>query len=308
MKLSTVLSLVPTLLLALGGAAALAQDAPGPAPSEPDSAAVEAAEEALDYSDYTVKAYSLNVFGGSFTGATYLDMPERWPKTEVAIGIGDNLGPADVRGYDGHPLVVARQLGIVNGQANKLVYDAVQKKIESGPAYGARIGVYISDDFHLDIVGAYAKGKAVTSMLYVGDTKPDQGLVNNTRYVVDEDDGFTMYRGGLTLNYDARPATFFGLEPRIGFGLGGIINRFTMLEDNTSLYLEGTAGLTKRFGERLSVNLAADVVNFAFDVEELGYRNMVNYATFSLGVSWFIDVLPHEVRAKHIAAQEAAEE
>ena len=51
------------------------------------------------------------------------------------------------------------------------------------------------------------------------------------------------------------------------------------------------------------IELAAlfDVATFAFEVDELGYSNMVSYKTFSLGVNWFIDVIPPAVRASHEA-------
>ena len=303
MKLSTALSLVPALLVALGGAAALAQDEEAPVPGAPapgDTTATRAAEDALEYDDYTVKAYSLTFFGGNFSGATYLDLPERGPKTVVDIGIGDELGPAGVRAYDGSVLIESRAVG----SDGYLIWDAAQKEIKSGPAFGARIGVYISDNFHLDIAGTYAEGKSVTSMLYTGPNRPSRNLAKNTRYVLDEDAGFVMYKGGLGLAYDAVPATVWGFVPRLGFGLGGIINRFSELDDITSLYLEGSFGLSRSFGDRLSLVAQADVTNFAFQVEELGYANMTNYATLTVGLSWFIDVLPQDVRARRLAAQQ----
>ena len=302
MKLSTALFLFPALVPVLVGAVATAQEAEVPAAT--DTTAVAAAEQALEYDDYTVKAYTLTVFGGGFTGATYLDLQEIGPKTVVTPGIGNNLGPADVLGYDGLPLPEAR----ARDQEGKLLYDAPQKKIEPGPAYGVRLGIYISDNFHLDLVGTYAQSKAVTSMKYLGEnviyTDTDgneQQLVKNTRYELDKDEDFVVYKGGLALLYDAKPAEFWGIVPRLGFGLGGIINRYSALEDKTSLYLEGSFALTHRFFDRLDVVAQADVTNFAFQVDELRYANMVNYATFSFGISWFIDVLPSDVRAKHNA-------
>ena len=117
-----------------------------------------------------------------------------------------------------------------------------------------------------------------------------------------------MVKGGLALMYDARPATFFGIMPRLGFGLGGIINRYTYLEDKTALYLEGNFGLSYELFDDFNLTGQVDLTSFAFQVDELGYSNMVNYATFSLGVSWFIDVVPAEVRAAHQAELRAAEE
>ncbi|MFO7609140.1 MAG: hypothetical protein R6X35_08060 [Candidatus Krumholzibacteriia bacterium] len=296
MKFRPALSLLPALLLVFGAAGAIAQD--DAAPSAADTAAVQAAAAALDYDDYTVKAYSLTVFAGSFSGATFLELDQVGPKTVITPGIGNILGAGEVLGYDGLPLLESRA---INPADNTRLFDAPIKKIESGPALGARVGIYISENFHLDLNGTYAQGKATTSMVYMGEDNPDLNRVKNVRYQLDEDEGFVMYKGGLALSYDAVPATVFGLVPRLGFGLGGIINRFSQLEDKTSLYLEGNFGLARYFGDRLSLVAQADVTNFSFDVEELGYSNMLNYATFSVGVSWFIDVVPSDARAKHLA-------
>ncbi|MBE0567667.1 MAG: hypothetical protein IH621_17055 [Krumholzibacteria bacterium] len=302
MKFNPALSLIAVLLPLLGGAAAYAQDAVAPTPV--DSTAVpEAAAAAVDnreYDDYTVKAYSLTVFGGNFSGATFLELDEVGPKTVITAGIGNILGAGEVLGYDGRPLLESRAIQ----PDGKRLYDAPLKEIRSGPAFGGRVGIYISDHFHLDLAGTYATGKAVTSMVYMGEDNPTQKRVKNVRYQLDEDAGFVMYKGGLALSYDALPAEFWGIVPRLGFGLGGIINRFSRLEDKTSLYLEGSFALTKAFGDRLSLVGQADVTNFSFKVEELGYSNMLNYATFSLGLGWFIDVLPEDVRARRDASRE----
>ena len=89
----------------------------------------------------------------------------------------------------------------------------------------------------------------------------------------------------------------FGVTPRLGFGLGGVINRYSELEDITGLYLQGLFGLEYELFDNLSISGQVDVSTFAFQVEELGYSNMVAYKTYSLGISWFIDVIPPQVRA-----------
>ena len=43
---------------------------------------------------------------------------------------------------------------------------------------------------------------------------------------------------------------------------------------------------------------------FSFEVDELTYSNMVNYTTISLGVTWFLDVVPADTRAAYSAERD----
>ena len=60
--------------------------------------------------------------------------------------------------------------------------------------------------------------------------------------------------------------------------------------------------------KNLSLLGQVDLTTFAFDVDELGYSNIVKYTTFTLGLTWFIDVIPANVRAEHLAELQAAED
>lgn len=306
----TVRKLVCVLAFAvLCAASALAAD---PAPAAPaakapattaaaakaDPPAVEAAEKPLEWKDYKVKAYTLSFYGGSFSGATYLDLKPISDRTVVTAG-GYTVFAYDGIGDDGKGhLAEADNMIASDPLARK--YNAPRKEIEPGTAFGGRIGIYLADDFHLDLVGSYFSGRAVTTM----DFNPDKTNPANTwnRIEVDEDTGFRAYKGGVSLMYDATPATIFGVKPLLGFGLGGIINRFSVLEDKTALYLEGNFGLSVRPAKNLEVIARTDVAVFAFEVDELGYSNMVNYKDYMIGVSWFLDTVPADVRAKHLAA------
>ena len=255
-------------------------------------------EENLKYNDYTIKAYRLTFFGGNFSGATFLENPELADITVLTPGAGDILG------FDGEVLPQSTW----EYEDGTRIYDATHKEIESGTAYGGRVGIYISQDFHLDLLGTYAKGRAVTSMI----GPPDLAHANiderhlDSRHEIDSDDGFKMVKGGLALMYDAKPAALFGVTPRLGFGLGGIINRYSRgLEDKTALYLEGNFGLGFEVFDNIDIMGQVDLTTFAYQVDELGYSNMVSYATFSLGISWFIDVVPSNVRAAHLAELQA---
>ncbi len=279
--LSTALS----LLLLLNFGLALGQDQEATAP---DPEAVEALEEELlEYSDYMAKAYSLTAYYGSFSGATYLENKSLEERTVLT------QGAADIMGYDGEVLMESQDVDH---------YDGAIKKIESGPTLGMRFGIYANEDFHLDLVGGYASGKAVTSMMY----RPDpNNRADATRVVVDEDDGYSLIKGGMHLGYDANPATFWGLTPRLGFGLGGLINSYSVLSDKGALYLEGNLGLKAKVRKNLDLIAQVDLTTFAYEVDELGYSNIVNYTTFTLGLSYFIDVVPDDVKVRHQAEQEA---
>ncbi len=304
MKFRNLVSLLFALGLLLSGPVLMAQeeaeDPAGPAPVEqtdedeslPAEEVVQEApdpipEEVLTYEDYSVKAYTITLFGGQFSGAKYLenmDLPERTILTE---------GAGDIMGFDGEVLLVSQ---------DPVHYTGAHKEIKEGPAFGARIGIYVSDDFHLDLLGTYSSGEAVTTMRYTPD--PENFPDKSERIEVDRDDGYQMFKGGMALMYDAKPAAFFGIVPRLGFGLGGIINRYSELSDVTGLYLEGNFGLNFELFENFQVGGQVDLTNFAYDVEELGYSNMVNFVTYSLGVTVFLDVIPPEVRASHMASQE----
>jgi len=316
-------SLFPTLALFLGvglaavGTPTLAQDdtsdgAVGDADLPP--AYVAATDEyVLDYGDYTVKGYSLSFGGGIFTGATYLDLQPFGDRTAYPRNTGDDLGAGDILGYDNLPLDVSR----ARGSDDLFLFNEARKEIKSGPAFSGRVGIYVAEHFHLDVVGSYATGEAEVSMVYRGETNDD--FTQGQRYIGSElekniplehrnpaafvDEGFSVIKGGLGLMYDAEPARFFGITPRLGFGLGGIINSYSHLKDKTALYLEGTFALDYGVARNLDVFVQADLATFAFEIEELGYRDMVKYTTFTFGVTWFNDVLPTGVREAHMAGQ-----
>lgn len=280
------LSAALSMLLFLGFSSAWSQADSSAAPDT--TAAIEALEEELlDYSDYMAKAYSLTGFYGVFSGTTYLENDRLAENTVYTDGANDIIG------YDGEILEVSTDYDH---------YDAAIKKIESGPAMGVRFGIYANEDFHLDLQGVYATGKAVTSMLFTPD--PENRDVNE-RIVVDEDDGYSLIKGGAHLGYDAYPATTWGFTPTLGFGLGGLINRYTVLEDKAALYLEGNFGLKTKIMKNLDLVSQVDLTIFAYDVDELGYSNIVQYTTFSVGLRYFIDVIPDDVKARHLAEQEA---
>jgi hypothetical protein len=290
MKFRILVSLLIALGLLLSGQVLMAQEetddpsAPVPVDETAPGDPAPIVEEELTYDDYTVKGYTITAFGGQFSGAKYLENMDLNERTILTDGAGD------IRAYDG---------GILRVSQDPVHYTGAHKEIKTGPAAGIRIGIYISDDFHLDILGTYAKGEATTTMKYTED--PENFPDKSERIEVDRDNGYQMFKGGLGLMYDATPAAFFGIVPRLGFGLGGIINRYSELSDVTGLYLEGNFALNYELFRNFQIGAQVDLTNFAYDVEELGYSNMVNYVTYSFGLTVFLDSLPPEVRASHLA-------
>jgi hypothetical protein len=293
LPLGMALSLVLAFALpGLGAAHAAAQEAPAATlvTDKAQNPTAPASDKPLAWKDYRVKGYSLSLFGGHFSGARYLDLMPLAPRTVQTPGAGDILG------YDGNVLAES-----IDPPGSVRKYTAARKEIEAGTAIGGRIGIYVADDFHLDLVGNYMSGRAVTTMLH----NPDPGIATNTwtRIEVDEDTGFRAYKGGLSLMYDARPATFFGMTPMIGFGLGGVINRYSEIPDKTALYLEGNFGISVQPMDNLKIIGRADLAVFAFEVDELGYSNMVGYRNLTVGAAWFFDRVPTDVRAKYEATK-----
>ncbi len=283
MKFNSILSLLLAMCLLTSGSLVLAQDQ-AETPAEDAITPIAIEEEILEWSDYTVKAYTLSIWGGSFGGATYLDNKPLAERSILTDGAGDIIA------YDG---------GVLFESRDTRHYDAAIKEVKSGNAFGGRIGIYIADDFHLDLLGSFASGEAVTSMLYTED--PDDAPNESVRVDVDSDPDFKVYKGGIALMYNAKPATMYGIVPRLGFGLGGVINRYSQLEDKTAMYLEGNFGLTYDLFDNMELGVQADLTTFGFEVDELGYSKMVSYVTYSLGVSWFIDRVPEQVRAAHLS-------
>ncbi|MFT5316392.1 MAG: hypothetical protein ACI9UK_002237, partial [Candidatus Krumholzibacteriia bacterium] len=241
-------------------------------------------EEDLEWSDYSVKAYTLGIWAGGYSSSTYLENAPLVGRTVLEIGAGD------INGYDGNVLAESR---------DTKHYTGATKSIEATDSFGARIGIYIANEFHIDLVASYATGVATTTMLFTED--PDNAPDVSERLEVDSDPGFKTYKGGLALMYDARPAAIFGIVPSLGFGLGGIINRYSVLEDKTALYLEGSFALNYELFDGFELGAQIDLTTYAFQVDELDYSQVINYATYSLGVSWFIDRVPEPVRAAQMA-------
>lgn len=267
------------LALALSGVPAFAQEAEQESePVNPLEADAEAEPE-LTWSDYTVKAYSIQLFGGAFGGAEYLNLPVKPDRTYVAPG--SDL----VMSYDG--------TWWETDELNYNIYDGPIKTIEDGYTLGLKVASYLADDFHLDLVFSYSATEAVLTMVNLEDPE------NTFREEIDRDAGVQVFRGALEMTYDFDSFRVLGIYPYLGFGFGGVINRFSNLEDVNGLFLLGTAGLQRHVAGTASVFLEFDFTTFSMGRDELHYTKSVNYTDIAAGVSFFIDRVPPEIRTLH---------
>ncbi len=275
-------ALIWLLALVLPTGSLQAQD-PDPAGEEKDPA-----------EEYRVKAYSISFWGGLFSGGTYYEGQALESNTYLAEGSnpiftfeGDPFTELELRPPDEHE----------NDQG--WGYTQPRKEIRSGTIFGGRVGMFLSEMFHIDLVFSVARSQAVTSMVHDFDEEYTQTHADSIDYRVEfaddprwTDKGFRVYQGGINLMYDAKTVKFFGLSPFVGFGVGALINRFTALEDKTALFFQMTGGLSVNVTESLQIYAQANATTFSFAREELHYGRQVAYKSLRMGINWIIDVVP----------------
>jgi hypothetical protein len=253
-------------------------------PDQPD-----AGEEAATESQPRIKIISLTAQGGWFSGSTYFELPKFWPRTEIAEG--GNL----IYSFDGKSYTPPSAL-----------YAPI-KEIEPGWVAGGRIGFFLSRNFHIDLVASYGKSRATATFMYddpLSDAAPyrvnlDEATDPNLLRLLQRsgmgqglwtDDGFTIYKGGGILMYDAYDFRLLGLVPSFGLGVGGIINRFSHLPDKTALYFELSGGLILPLSSGLQISALYSATMLNLDTEELHYGKQVTYGLATFGLTWNFDV------------------
>ena len=256
MKLSRFPTWAATSLLILSAGLVSAQ------PAEPPGE-----EEEIPEVVYSIKVISLSLFGGFSSGATFFELPPLEDRTQI------EEGSDDVYRYDGTIFNLPEY------------YDAPQKEIRSGTLFGGKVGFYLSDQFHIDLVASLTRSKATTSFL-----NRDPRMPVAAREQLDEDSGFRSYMGGFNLMYDVSGVQLLGLTPNFGLGLGGIINTFSGLQDKTALYFRLLAGFGYHLRDDLLLVTQFSATTFSFNTEELNYGKQVTYAVVTAGLSWNFDV------------------
>ncbi len=246
-------------------AASLALLLPAAAAAQTESAA---ADTEIPPVQYRIKKIALTFHGGRFSGGKFLELPTPGPRTQQAIG-------SDVvYKYDGQPFVLPAY------------YSAPVKEIRPGNFLGGTVSFYLSEEFHLDLRATVASSTAETSFLNARDPQA------SFREVLDTDGGFKSLTLGGGLNYDARQVALFGIVPSIGCGFGGVINRFSQLEDKTALFFQINAGLSHTLTHNILLGAHLAATTFAFTREELHYTKQLTYVNLSLGLTYLIDMVP----------------
>ena len=272
------------LVLALPAALACAQDAAAEDPLEADGEV----EPELAWDDYLVKGYTVQIFGGAFNGAQYLDLPVRGDRTQV------EAGSDRVMSYDGtwwEP-----------DELDYTIYDGPVKTIEDGYTVGLKFGSFLSENFHIDLTLSYSATEAQLTMVNTNDP------LNQFREEIDRDTSIQIYRGAASMMYDLQRFDLLGIYPYFGFGFGGIINRFSNLADTGGLYLLGSIGLQRHVAGTASFFLQFDMTTFPMSRDELNYTETVTYTDITFGISFFIDTIPSDVRALRATDLAAAQQ
>lgn len=221
-----------------------------------------------------IKRISISLFGGYNSGGTFYELPEMDERAQLAEN--SNL----VYLFDGTTENIGEEL-----TADGLT--APKKEIDSGNTYGGKIGFYLSDSFHVDLVGSISKGDAQLTALRLDDWEPVG------RELLDVDEKFTMYMGGIGLTYDAHNLKILGLTPYFGLGLGGVINRFDTLEDKTSLYFQFIGGLSHPlFSSDFWLDVGMRATTFSFETEEQEYSEQFTNVQLTAGLTLLFDVKP----------------
>ena len=251
------------------------------------------AEETEEELTSAIKKISIGFSGGYYSGLTYLELPVIDNRAQIAEGANA------VTLFNGEVL----DLGIerpANG------FDAPIKEVVSDLSYSMCIGFYLSDVFHVNLNTSYTRSRAVLSMMRFEDELPAgrvfgndldtwyEEFYDNSDVLVggNEDTGFKSYMGGFSLAYDASTLKIFGLTPYFGTGFGGVINRFTVLEDKTALYFQLFSGFDLAMSSNLHINARITATTFSFQTEEVGYKEQVTPLTGQFGLTWLFDVKP----------------
>jgi hypothetical protein len=258
-------ALFTVLILVLACSVATAQDTPDPVDEDAPTSAI--------------KKITISFDGGTYSGAQYFDLPILDDRAQLEEGT--NV----VTLFNNDELDLGNEIPADDGFA------APRKEIGSGQSFAARVGFYLNDSFHVDLLGSLAIAEAKFSAIEYRDGLP-LGRVGGTEEMGWVDKGFKAYQGGVQLGFDAHNLKRFGLVPSFGMGFGGIINRFSVLEDKTALYFQLYGELSHSLGEHFKLTSRYTATTYSLNTEEVEYAEQVTTFNMTLGFTWLFDAKP----------------
>ncbi len=229
----------------------------------------------------SIKKISLSFGGGYYSGDTYYELPPMSERAQVA----DHT--FDITLFNGTILPMG-----TGTHDNPNGLSAPRKEIDAGSTFYGDVGFYLSDEFHIDLRFAVSRGDAILSLERIEDGEPTGERVYGTEEEGWVDTGFKSYMAGMDLTYDTRQLAFLGLTPYFGFGIGGVINSFTALEDKTGLYFNLYGGLLRPLGRGLQLDARLSAATYPFETEEVNYSQQVTMMTATIGLTKVFDVKP----------------
>ena len=269
--------LAPAVLLSLLLAAPLlAQETAG----DDTGDKVEQREKTVERTS-SIKKISLSFGGGYYSGDTYYELPPMSDRAQV------EAHSFDITLFNGQILDMGTGVhDFPNG------WSAPRKEIDSGTAFQGAVGFYLSDAFHIDLRVQYATSKAILSVEQMRDGQPTGERIYGSEADGWVDSDFKSYTGGMDLTYDLYQLQVMGLTPYAGFGIGGVINSFSVLEDKTGLYFNLFGGFLKPLGNGFQLNARLSAATYPFETEEVHYTTQVTMLSATIGLTKVFDVHP----------------
>ncbi len=226
-----------------------------------------------------IKRIAISFSGGTYSGATFFKLPPLDDRAQLEEGT--NI----ITLFNGEELDLGEEVPVDEG------FGAPVKKIDSGHFVEGRIGFYLNESFHLDLVGGLVLADASLSVLQYDGGEP-LGRITGTVENGFLDTGHTAFMGGFQFGYDGHQLKKFGLTPNFGLGFGGIIDRFTVLEDKTALFFQLFGELSYPAFDNIEIRARVTTTTYSFRTEEVRYTEQITASNFTLGFTWLFDANP----------------
>ncbi len=242
---------VAPVVLVLSSSIALAQ---APAVAEEDEGTGATIE---------VKRIELTLFGGSQSGAQYLDLPALFDEIRTF-----DQGADDILDFQ--------------GAAMPSNIRAPRKEYETSPVLGGSASFYLGPSFGFQLYGSYTSTTAILTGFDINDPLEE-------RFEVDTSD-MTIMAGGTNIIYNLGNERKTKIRPYFQLGFGGILNQFPEQDDVGGLYFLYGAGLSLPIKGPVRFQAGAHYTLYSFDQDEIAQDSVINTPSFTIGLTWRHDV------------------